>query len=279
MSADATAGVHVVQRGEGAPLVLVHGVGASGEIWRRVVGTLARERRVSAADLPGFGASPPAGPGFALDAVADRLGEGLAAAGVSAPFDLVGHSLGGAVALTLAQRRPSAVGRLVLVAPAGLSPRSAAVAGALGALASVTVPLRRELGRPLAGLPLARRLLLAGTAHDGGRLPEAEARALLEASRPATRLREGFAAALAADLRGLLADLPTPVGFVWGERDLLVPVSGLEAVRAARPEAPARTLLDTGHVPMLERPHVFTAALVDVLDRLPPATGDAGPPR
>jgi len=259
--------------------VLVHGVGASRDIWRQVVETLARDRRVSTADLPGFGASPPAGPGFALDAVADRLAEGLAAAGVSAPFDLVGHSLGGAVALTLAKRRPRAVGRLVLVAPAGLAPRPAAVAGALGALASVTIPLRRELGRPLAGLPLARRLLLAGTAHDGGRLPEAEARALMEASRPATRLREGFAAAVAADLRGVLADLRTPVGLVWGERDLLVPVSGLEAVRAVRPEAPARTLPDTGHVPMLERPRAFAAALVDVLDRLPPASGQPGPHR
>lgn len=269
--------VHVEQRGVGAPLVLVHGVGASGAIWRQAMGTLAHDHQVSAADLPGFGASPPAGPGFVLDAVAERLGEGLAAAGVATPFDLVGHSLGGAVALTLAHRHPNAVSRLVLVAPAGLTPRPAAVAGAVGALASVTVPLRRELGRPLASLPLARRLLLAGTAHHGGRLPEADARALMEASRPAKRLRQGFAAAMAADLRGLLADLPTPVGFVWGERDLLVPVSGLDAVRAARPEAPARTLPDTGHVPMVERPHDFSAALVDVLDRLPPAGGDAGP--
>jgi len=156
--------------------VLVHGVGASGEIWRQVAETLARDRRVSAADLPGFGASPPAGPGFALDAVADRLGEGLAAAGVSSPFDLVGHSLGGAVALTLAHRHPTAVRRLVLVAPAGLAPRPAAAAGALGTLASVTIPLRRGLARPLAGLPLTRRLLLAGTVHDGGRLPDGDRR-------------------------------------------------------------------------------------------------------
>ncbi|HEV2769748.1 MAG TPA: alpha/beta fold hydrolase [Solirubrobacteraceae bacterium] len=269
--------VHVEQRGVGAPLVLVHGVGASGEIWRQAMGTLARNRQVSAADLPGFGASPPAGPGYVLDAVAERLGEGLAEAGVATPFDLVGHSLGGAVALTLAHRHPGAVGRLALVAPAGLTPRPVAVAAAVSALVSITVPLRRELGRPMAGLPLARRLLLAGTAHHGGRLPEAEARALMEASRPATRLRQGFAAAMAADLRGLLAALPAPVGFLWGERDLLVPVSGLDAVRAVRPEAPTRTLSDTGHVPMVERPEDFSAALVDVLDRLPPAGRTLGP--
>ena len=109
--------------GEGPPLVLVHGVGTCRVVWRRVMPLLATDRLVAAPDLPGFGASPAAGPGFDLDRVADVLAEALAAE-VPAPFDLLGNSLGGAVALTLAARHPQLVRRLVLAARP-VSPRIA----------------------------------------------------------------------------------------------------------------------------------------------------------
>ena len=59
-------------QGEGAPLVLVHGVGTSRVVWRRVMPLLAQDRLVAAPDLPGFGASPADGPGFALERAAAR---------------------------------------------------------------------------------------------------------------------------------------------------------------------------------------------------------------
>jgi len=55
------------EEGAGDPLVLVHGAGTSSAIWHRVMAHLASERRVVAPDLPGYGGSPAAGPGFALD--------------------------------------------------------------------------------------------------------------------------------------------------------------------------------------------------------------------
>lgn len=255
----------LTRTGDGPPLVLMHGVGATRAVWGRVLGRLARGHAVTALDVPGFGFSPPAGPGFDLDAVADAVAEGLTAAGVPTPFALVGHSLGGAVALTLAHRRPDVVDRLVLVAPAGLSPRPALLAEALGLAGSLLVPVRRWAGGPLVGRAAARAIMLTGTVHDGARLPPDDARIILEASARAVRLREGIAAAVAADLRPLLARLPTPVGLVWGERDALVPADGLDAVRALRPDAPARLLPDTGHVPMLEAPPAFADALESVL--------------
>ncbi|MDQ3768913.1 MAG: alpha/beta fold hydrolase, partial [Actinomycetota bacterium] len=71
----------------------------------------------------------------------------------------------------------------------------------------------------------------------------------------------------------LLARLAVPPGLIWGERDAVVPAAGLDAVRAVRPDARARTLPDTGHVPMLEAP----AAFADALEALLEATGRGTP--
>src|ERR1035441_9740051 len=82
---------------------------------------------------------------------------------VTEPFDLVGNSLGGAVALILALQRPELVHRLVLVAPAGFSPRPRLVADALGRLSDPMIVFRRLLGNPLTSSGIGRRLLLSGT--------------------------------------------------------------------------------------------------------------------
>src|SRR4051812_42234435 len=168
------------EQGAGEPLVLLHGVASSRLIWRRVSEPLAARRRVIAVDLPGFGDSAPAGPGFELDAVSDRLADGLA--DTARPFDLVGHSLGGAVAVALAARHTEAVRRLVLVAPAGLAPRAVGLAAALGAAAELATEARRALGYQWVEHPAARWAMFAATVADPGALRPDDARLLLEAS-------------------------------------------------------------------------------------------------
>jgi pyruvate dehydrogenase E2 component (dihydrolipoamide acetyltransferase) len=245
--------------------VLVHGVGASRRIWEPVLPRLAVARRVICVDLPGFGESPPVGEGFDLAAVADRV---AAIAGVPR-FDLVGHSLGGAVAVALAARRPDAVRRLVLVAPAGLAPRPARVAEALGALAAPASHVRRVLGGPFADRASARRAMFGMTVHDAGRLHPDAARLMLEASATATRVGEGVREAVAADLREALAASRIPLGLLWGESDRIVAFGGLDQLVRLRPDALVETLPRTGHVPQLERPAAFAAALHRVLAALP----------
>lgn len=246
----------------------MHGVGATRAIWGRVVERLAADHTVTALDVPGFGDSPPVGPGFDLDEVADTVADGLAAAGVPTPLRLVGHSLGGAVALTLAHRHPDAVGGLVLVAPAGLAPRPPWLADALGLAASVLVPVRRLAAGPFVDRACARALMLTGTVHDGASLHPDDARTIIDSSAAAQRLREGIGSVAAADLRPLLAGLSAPPGIIWGERDLVIPVDGLDAVRALRPDAPVRVIPDTGHVPMLEAPAAFAGALEAILNAI-----------
>jgi pimeloyl-ACP methyl ester carboxylesterase len=251
-------------RGEGEPLVLLHGVATSRLIWSRVAEPLARGRRVIAVDLPGFGESAPAGPGFELDQVADRLIERL---GVER-FDLVGHSLGGAVALAVAARHPDALRRLVLVAPAGLAPRATRLAAALGAAAERAVYARRLVGYGLAGRARGRRAMFGSTVADAARLHPADARLLLDASGGARRVGAGVRRALEADLCADFTATVVPIGLIWGTADRIVPYSGLAALQALRPQALVETLPATGHIPQVEQPAAFVAALERILDGL-----------
>jgi pyruvate dehydrogenase E2 component (dihydrolipoamide acetyltransferase) len=250
--------------GEGEPLVLLHGVATSRLIWRRVTVALAQRRRVIAVDVPGFGESAPAGPGFDLGEVADRLVAGLDVE----RFDLVGHSLGGAVAVATAARHPDAVRRLVLVSPAGLAPRATRVAAALGAAAERAVYARRAIGYQWIGRPRGRLALFGGTVADAERLRPDDARLLLDASSGARRVSSGVRSALEADLRDDLVAAAMPVGLIWGTADRVVPYAGLEALRRLRPDALVETLHATGHIPQVEDPAAFTAALERILDAL-----------
>jgi 3-oxoadipate enol-lactonase len=256
------------QEGTGEPLVLVHGAGTSAAIWRRVTPALAERRRVVAPDVPGYGGSPAAGPGFELEEVTEALAAGLLDAGVPAPYDLVGHSMGGALALLLATRHPELVDRLVLVAPAGLAALPRLLARALGAIAAPFAVARRTVASPLAGSATVRRLALAGVARDGARVPPRAARDVLASSVGATRIGPGLASAAAADLRPALAGWHGPLGLVWGERDPVIPNRRIAVIRRARPDVELGIVPDTAHAPMLERPDAFCAALEDVLVRL-----------
>jgi pimeloyl-ACP methyl ester carboxylesterase len=259
----------VRDEGRGEPLVLVHGAGTSSAVWRRAMPLLTERHRVIAPDVPGYGGSPAAGRGFALEEVADRLAAGLDEAGVPAGYDLVGHSMGGAIAILLAARCPERVRRLVLVAPAGLAALPRPVAALLGTVAAPYAIARRRLASPLAGSPFVRRLALAGVARDGARVPVDHARAVLASSAGATRIGPGLASAAAADLRDALARVRSPLGLVWGEHDPVIPRRRIDVIHAVRPDVTAVSIVpDTAHAPMVEAPAAFCAALEDVLANL-----------
>jgi pimeloyl-ACP methyl ester carboxylesterase len=255
------------ETGEGPPLVLLHGVGASRAVWRRVTPSLAEDHHVIAPDLPGFGESSPPTEGFELDGAATLLAERLADR-ARGPFDLLGNSLGGAVALKLAAARPDLVRRLLLAAPAGFAPRSAPVATAAGALSDPLVKVRRVVGHPVAGNGAARRALLWGAIAEPQRLSADDARMMLSASRGSTQVGAAVAAVLRADLRSDLRRLEVPLGVIWGWRDRIIPISALRYVRAARPDVVVATIPRAAHVPQVERPEEFVAAVRRLLERL-----------
>ena len=246
--------------GEGPPLVLLHGVGTSRVVWHGVMPALAEHRLVVAPDLPGFGGSPPIGPGFDLDAVADAL-----AAALPERFDLVGNSLGGAVAVAVAHRHPERVRSLILAAPAGFAPHGGPIPVVAGRVGYAIGRSRRAAAPALAARPRSRRLLLAGIVVDTSGVSADDARRMMNGSQGATRISQAIAAVVRADLRPRLAELQMPVAFVWGDRDRVIPYATLRALQALVPGARCEVLEGCGHVPQLERPADFVAAVERLL--------------
>ena len=103
----------IVKTGEGRDLVLLHSLLSDRTAFDRIVPSLARQRRVGLVNLPGFGASAPAGPG--LEDFADRIAAELPKAGLSREADLLGNGFGGFVSVALAVRHGRLFDRLVLV--------------------------------------------------------------------------------------------------------------------------------------------------------------------
>jgi len=254
----------VEESGDGEALVLIHGLATTRHIWDRVTPALALTRRVVTLDVPGFGESAPAGPGFELEAVAQRIVRGLAARGVYAPYDLVGHSLGAAIALTLAAARPRLVRRLILVAPAGLTELSWPASVVLAAVADRLLAARRALG-PLTDLRWGRRLLLGMAAADGAGIPPFYARLMIDASASSQRTSTALATVTRGDLRPLLRRTAAPLGVIWGVEDRTIRARNVALVREARRDARVTMIEHAGHVPMLERPDAFVAALEGLL--------------
>jgi pimeloyl-ACP methyl ester carboxylesterase len=221
------------EAGSGPPLVLVHGLAGSWRWWRPVLPMLAAERTVLLVDLPGFGRAPGVRP-FDPDASVEWLASWSQAVEIG-PADLVGHSLGGLLCARLAARHPEAVRRLVLVAPAGLPGRTAVRS---------TGPLLRVL---FASRPRFLALLASDAARSG----------------PVT-IGTAVRALLAADARADLAEVRTRTLVLAGLRDHLVPLAHAWELASALPDGRVR-VLDTGHVPMVERPAELSRELLGFL--------------
>jgi len=253
--------------GAGPPLVLIHGVGTNRSIWSLSLPALAETRSVTALDLPGFGESDPPERGWELDDVARSIGDALAAR-IETPFDLIGSSLGGAVALSLAVERPELVRRLILCAPAGFRPAPGPIPLIASNVVGPVMTLRRLAGLQLAESATARRALLSGTVADGSALSPDAARVMLQASAGARSLTAAFSAAAAADLRELAAELERPLGLVWGSLDRLIPAHTAEKVLEIHPDTPLEVIAGVGHIPHLERPDLFVPAVERLFEQM-----------
>ena len=111
---DEKSSLHYLVRGYGEPLLLIHGLGGSGADWAFQVAALEKRFRVIVPDLPGSGHSPPPRDEYTIDGFATTLWSLLDHLGI-ARTNIIGFSLGGAVALEMAARRPSSVPRLGLI--------------------------------------------------------------------------------------------------------------------------------------------------------------------
>lgn len=156
----------------------------------------------------------------------------------------------------------------MLAAPAGFTPRPWPVAVAAGSVMEPMMHARRVLGAPLANVGVVRRGLLWGAVAEPARMGSDDARAMLASSRGAQRMGGAVRAVLRIDLSATLSRLDVPLGVLWGRHDGIVPIAVMERIRAARPDVAVETLRDAGHVPQLELPRAFVAAVTRLLARL-----------
>jgi pimeloyl-ACP methyl ester carboxylesterase len=275
--------------GRGDPVVLFHGWSDSADTWRHLLALLAREnRRAIAVDLPGFGTATPVADGPLLPqldafgeavvryAVADirRPRRGASGSGSRARRGggraiVVGNSLGGCLALRLAQRgggaRRPQIARVAALAPAGLD-----MAGwfriverdpIVRSLLSLPLPLPRRalqevVGRVYGALAFAHPdaiepgVARAFASHHPNRA--AVARLLANGRRLLPELRDPFD----------LAAIDCPVLLIWGDRDRMVYARGAERVLAEVADARLELIEDCGHCPQIERPELIAELIL-----------------
>ena len=228
--------------GEEVPVVLLHGFGADLDSWMFVQPVLAETRRAIALDLPGHGGSEKVLAGADAPSFAAVIDRALAALGI-ARLHLVGHSMGGGIAVAFASRQPERVASLSLIASAGLGPaiNSAFIDGFIKA------QRRREMQEVLSLL-----------VHD----PALMSRKMVEDVLRYKRL-DGVGKALAAIAQEwfpngvqrvgsteVAVNLALPVQLIWGREDRIIPVSQAEALRS---RLPVHILDGAGHLPHMEK--------------------------
>jgi pimeloyl-ACP methyl ester carboxylesterase len=146
--------ISYVDVGEGPVLLLIHGMGGTCEGWSEVIDPLSRQHRVIAPDLPGHGSSEPGGGDYSVGGLAASLRDLLVTIGEERAT-LVGHSLGGGIAMQVAYQFPELTERLALVSSGGLGPevspvlRAAALPGA-DLFISATAATGQRVGSVLA---------------------------------------------------------------------------------------------------------------------------------
>jgi pimeloyl-ACP methyl ester carboxylesterase len=246
--------------GSGPPLVLLHGIGSRRHVWEPVVGALARERRVIAVDLPGFGDSPqedfePTPAGFAT-----HLGRWFAEQGLDRPH-VAGNSMGGAIALELARR--GVVASATGVSPAGFwNARELAFAQrSLRASRAVVRGLRPAVPA-LSRTAVGRVVLFSQIYGRPWRLSPADAVATIDAFldapafEPALEAFGPYRFGAGDELRGV------PVTIAWGTRDALLIARQARRARRRLPRARHVALHGCGHVPFLDDPQTVAAVLL-----------------
>ena len=267
--------------GSGSVVLLLHGITSSATTWDDVLPWLAERHTVVAPDLLGHGQSAKPRTDYSLGAQANGLRDLLAVLGHKRAT-VVGHSLGGGIAMQLAYQYPELCERLVLVSSGGLGREVHALLRAAALPGSEWV------------LPLLCRVGLqdavAGAARFLGRLgmragPDVEEvwRGYTSLADPACReafvhtlravVEPGGQRVCAVDRLYLTALMPTLI--VWGDRDPMIPVEHGRSAHRAMPGSRLEIFPGAGHLPHRDQPWRFVRLLLDFVSSTEPARVDA----
>jgi pimeloyl-ACP methyl ester carboxylesterase len=232
--------IHSLEFGEHEQsIVLIHGLAGSAQWWNRNVQELCSEYRVVIPDLIGFGQTQRTGYVPDMPRVAQVLCAWMNQLDLGR-VHLVGHSMGGQIAIHLAARFPDRIDCLVLVDSAGVPRR-------LTPRAMTRFALQMAPPRAWGNLRFLRTI--AGDAWTAG---------------PRTLAQATFQILL-DDVRPLLPQIEAPTLILWGERDRLVPLEDAEVLRSRIPHAQLLVLRGAAHNPMVDQPGEFNQAVLSFL--------------
>jgi len=257
-----------IEIGAGPAVVLVHGQPGAGRDWAQVARLLSGDHRVLAPDRPGWGSD--ARPATGIAANADALEAFLEAAKVEGPVTVVGHSLGGGVALDLALEHPERVGALVLIGSVG-------VAGALSGFDRLLAVPMLGNGILRAGVATLRRGLITATRYSE-RHPEArvarrvvmpptvqaalgtDARPIVGRSRQSFLIEQRALVAETPQLERSLCRIGVATAVVTGASDHIVPASAARSLAERVPGAEL-VVVAGGHLLPFDQPEVIAAVV------------------
>jgi pimeloyl-ACP methyl ester carboxylesterase len=256
-----------LDEGQGEVILLLHGMAGSSATWRSVIGPLSRKYRVIAPDLIGHGQSAKPRSDYSLGAFAVFLRDLLDELGVTSAT-MVGHSLGGGVAMQFTYQHPDYCQRLILIS-----------SGGLGQEVGLTLRLLSAPGAELILPIIAPSPVLAGgeivrswLARFGVQTPRGDEIWSAYSSFADKETRHSFLRTLrsvvdyrgqsvsALNRLGVKADTPTMA--IWGDQDAIIPVEHAFAAHEARPGTRLEVLTGVGHFPQVERP----TEVVDLID-------------
>jgi pimeloyl-ACP methyl ester carboxylesterase len=265
-----------IRTGRGPAILLIHGIGDNSATWEHLLPFLAIDHTVIAPDLLGHGASDKPRADYSVAAYANGMRDLLSVLGVDR-VTVVGHSLGGGVAMQFAYQYPERCDRLVLVSTGGVSNEVHPILR-LAALPDADLLL------PLVGYDLTR-LAVRGVFQafqkmgtDLGRdaadflrvfdtLPDATARSAFVRTLRAVIDHRGQVITM-LDRCYLTRGMPTML--VWGNRDAIIPYSHARIAHAAMPGSRLETFENAGHFPHHAEPARFLAVLRDFLSTTSP---------
>jgi pimeloyl-ACP methyl ester carboxylesterase len=268
--------------GSGPAILLIHGIGDNSTTWSTVQSTLAQRFMVVAPDLLGHGKSDKPRADYSVAAYANGMRDLLSVLDIER-VTVIGHSLGGGVAMQFAYQFPQLVDRLILVGAGGVTKdvnialRIASVPMGVEALAMLRLPL------VLPALQVIGRIggSLFGSTGLGRDIPDV-LRILEDLPEPTAS--SAFARTLRAvvDWRGQVVTMldrcylteSVPVQLIWGSRDSVIPVAHARMAHAAMPGSQLEIFEGSGHFPFHDDPDRFVELVEKFIDSTEPAVYD-----
>ncbi len=266
--------------GSGSALLLIHGIGSRHETWLPVIEELAKTHTVIAPDLLGHGQSAKPRADYSIGGYANGMRDLLTVLGIDR-VTVVGHSLGGGIAMQFAYQFPQRTERIVLVGTSGLGPEVnpviplCTVPGSSLVLAALASRAARKVGVPLlnalhmSGLPMTADLDQLALVYDDLGTREA---------------RQAFRHVLRAiiDWRGQIVTMNDrayltefiPTLLMWGRDDTVIPVKHAYAAEDLLPHADIKVFDNAGHFLHADQPEIFVQTLQHFLSDRPASRFD-----